>query len=236
MRAMIAAFAVAALGLTGCVTVSPAPAPPVAAGPVPDRVTAATATANFRVAVARVEPVAERVCAQRTRGVNCDFLIRIDPNRNAPANAFQSLDRSGRPVLTFNPGAHRRHPQRRRDRLRRRPRIGPPHRGAHRPAAAVGRDRGDPRRARGDDRGRRPGRRGRADARRGLGGRAAVLEGARARGRRARHRHHPGGGATTRSAGRPISRAYPIPATASSARTRPTPTASPRCGASRRVG
>ncbi|NIZ61831.1 peptidase M48 [Sedimentitalea sp. CY04] len=48
-----------------------------------------------------VEPVAERECRSRTQGRNCNFLIRIDPDPKAPANAYQSLDRSGRPVITF---------------------------------------------------------------------------------------------------------------------------------------
>ena len=102
MRAMIAALAVATLGLSACVTTPAPPREPVApAGPVPDRVSSATAVANFRTAVARVEPVAEQVCRAQTRDVNCDFLIRVDPNPILPPNAFQSLDRSGRPVLTF---------------------------------------------------------------------------------------------------------------------------------------
>lgn len=48
-----------------------------------------------------VEPVAERSCRELSKGVNCDFLIRIEPNPNAPPNAYQSLDKSGRPVITF---------------------------------------------------------------------------------------------------------------------------------------
>ncbi|MCK0169227.1 M48 family metallopeptidase [Jannaschia sp. S6380] len=90
--------------LTACVAVetspsAPAPAP---AGPVPDRVSSSTAASNFQAAVRRVEPVAESLCRQRAGDrLNCDFLIRVDPNRNAPPNAFQSLDRSGRPVVTF---------------------------------------------------------------------------------------------------------------------------------------
>ncbi|MEM7709356.1 MAG: M48 family metallopeptidase [Pseudomonadota bacterium] len=91
-----------ALALAGCVTVTPAPTPvATAAGPTPDRVSGATAVNNFRSAVSRVEPAAESMCRAQTNGVNCDFLIRVDPNPNAPPNAFQSLDRNGRPLLTF---------------------------------------------------------------------------------------------------------------------------------------
>jgi Zn-dependent protease with chaperone function len=102
MRRTIIGLALAAL-LSGCVTVqTSAPAPtPATTGAVPDRIDGASAVANFRAAAARVEPVAEAMCRDQTQGLNCDFLIRVDPNRNAPPNAFQSLDRNGRPLLTF---------------------------------------------------------------------------------------------------------------------------------------
>ncbi|MEM8851883.1 MAG: M48 family metallopeptidase [Pseudomonadota bacterium] len=91
-----------ALILTGCVTTAPVPQPaPAAGGSQPARVSGATAVQNFRSAVARVEPAAEAMCRARTERINCDFLIRVDPNPNAPPNAFQSLDRNGRPLLTF---------------------------------------------------------------------------------------------------------------------------------------
>lgn len=82
-------------------TSAPAPAPATSGGAVPDRVPPSAAVSNFQAAVNRVEPAAEALCRTRTSNVNCDFLIRVDPNRNAPPNAFQSLDRAGRPVLTF---------------------------------------------------------------------------------------------------------------------------------------
>ena len=92
--------------LSACVVVQPVPGPqspqaPQSRAAEPVRVAGSTARANFAAAVRRVEPVAENLCRQRTQGVNCDFRIQVDPNRNAPANAFQSLDRSGRPILTF---------------------------------------------------------------------------------------------------------------------------------------
>ncbi len=106
MRSPLLAL-LAASFLSGCVTVAPEPAPrrvPVPVTSVPadsGRLAGNTAIANFRTAVSRVEPVAESICRQRSRDVNCDFLIRVDPNRNAPPNAFQSLDRAGRPIVTF---------------------------------------------------------------------------------------------------------------------------------------
>ena len=48
-----------------------------------------------------VEPVAERECRARTTGVNCDFNIVVDDRPGLPANAFQTLDRNGRPVIAF---------------------------------------------------------------------------------------------------------------------------------------
>jgi Zn-dependent protease with chaperone function len=59
------------------------------------------ASAAFAAVQRRVEPLAERECRSRTQGMNCDFLIRVDPNPRAAPNAYQSLDRSGRPVITF---------------------------------------------------------------------------------------------------------------------------------------
>lgn len=103
MRLPLIAALAAAL-LSACVEVTPVPTGSTtgpSAGPVPNRVTSANAVANFQAAVARVEPAAERLCRERSVAANCDFLIRIDPNPSAPPNAFQSLDRNGRPVLTF---------------------------------------------------------------------------------------------------------------------------------------
>lgn len=58
----------------------------------------------FVQVVRDVEPVAERECRRVGRNANCDFRIVIDANPNAQANAFQSLDDDGRPVLTFTIG------------------------------------------------------------------------------------------------------------------------------------
>src|SRR5690606_17470701 len=58
--------------------------------------------AQFRSVVASVRPVAERECRSRTSNVNCDFRIVVDDRPGRPANAFQSIDQQGRPVLAFN--------------------------------------------------------------------------------------------------------------------------------------
>ena len=56
---------------------------------------------TFGAVVAAVEPVAEEICQSQTSGVNCDFLIQVDPNPRDEPNAFQSVDRNGRPVILF---------------------------------------------------------------------------------------------------------------------------------------
>ncbi len=49
----------------------------------------------------RVEPVAERECRARTSGNNCDFRIVVDDRPNQPPNAYQTLDKNGRPIIAF---------------------------------------------------------------------------------------------------------------------------------------
>lgn len=88
------------VALAGCeVATAPPPAlPPATVGARPDSRTAAQ---NFVTVVRRVEPVAEGLCRDQTRNVNCDYLIVVDDRRGQPPNAFQTLDRSGRPVIGF---------------------------------------------------------------------------------------------------------------------------------------
>lgn len=92
--------------LTGCevTAISPAaPTPPAAplATAAPERLPPADAVANFAAVVRNVEPVAERVCREQTPSQNCDFLIVVDRDRQSPPNAFQTVDRQGRPVVGF---------------------------------------------------------------------------------------------------------------------------------------
>lgn len=91
-------FVVAGCDLT--IDTTPAPIAGSGGGQVPS-VSPVAGPASFAGVVQAVEPVAERECLARTRGVNCDFLIQIHPDPRAPANAYQSLDRNGRPVITF---------------------------------------------------------------------------------------------------------------------------------------
>ncbi|SEP86398.1 M48 family metallopeptidase [Thalassovita taeanensis] len=56
---------------------------------------------QFVQVVDTVEPVAERECRQRAPAANCDFRILVDAREGQPANAYQSLDEGGRPVIVF---------------------------------------------------------------------------------------------------------------------------------------
>jgi predicted Zn-dependent protease len=106
MRRWIAAAATGSF-LAACTVAPPGPITlPEASDAQPqrvaDRVAPSTAQANFVAAAGRVEPVAERLCRERTGpATNCDFLLRVHPDPRLPVNAFQTIDRSGRPILTF---------------------------------------------------------------------------------------------------------------------------------------
>lgn len=111
MRKFVALVALCALA--GCVV--PASNLPANTGPGPGPSQPALGSAqatggflppdqaarNFVAAVRAVEPVAERLCAERTRNVPCDFQIVVDSRRNQPPNAFQTVDKQGRPILGF---------------------------------------------------------------------------------------------------------------------------------------
>lgn len=101
---LFAALAVFTL-LTACDVPPPTSAPPAtpaAKKPAPKAVSKAKKAANSFVRVVNaVEPVAERECRARTQGVNCDFNIVVDDRPGQPVNAFQTLDRNGRPIIVF---------------------------------------------------------------------------------------------------------------------------------------
>ncbi|MFN4204270.1 MAG: M48 family metallopeptidase [Tabrizicola sp.] len=92
-----------ALALGGCVMTAPGPVPSPVVAPVtvvptqPPRAAAET----FLSVVSRVEPVAENYCRSRRVARNCDFRIVVDDRPGQPPNAFQTLDRTGRPVIGF---------------------------------------------------------------------------------------------------------------------------------------
>lgn len=88
------------LALGGCVSTFPAP-PDVPAAEIAPVQAPRVAAENFLTVVARVEPVAERYCRDQGVARNCDFRIVIDDRPGQPPNAFQTLDRMGRPVIGF---------------------------------------------------------------------------------------------------------------------------------------
>lgn len=89
-----------ALMLAAC-DVTTVSAPPAVSASRAQGLSPAEASAAFAAVTRDVEPVAERECRALTQGLNCDFKIQIDPDRRAAPNAYQSLDRNGRPVITF---------------------------------------------------------------------------------------------------------------------------------------
>ena len=66
------------------------------------RTRAGIAARQFVSVVETVEPIAERECSRLAPGANCDFQIVVDDRPGQPPNAFQTIDRSGRPILAFN--------------------------------------------------------------------------------------------------------------------------------------
>ena len=103
---LLAACTAAPIPQPGPVGGQPGPAPAPASRPDQRSNTLSTAQAAraFVSVVRTVEPVAERECRARTSGVNCDFNIVVDDRPNQPANAYQTVDRAGRPVIAFTLG------------------------------------------------------------------------------------------------------------------------------------
>jgi predicted Zn-dependent protease len=97
-----------ALTLSACGMVSverPVPSPAKTALSKPNNATsfsAERAARQFVNVVKTVEPIAEEECRARTSGMNCDFNIVVDDRPGQAPNAFQTLDKAGRPVLAFN--------------------------------------------------------------------------------------------------------------------------------------
>ena len=100
MRRWVGAIA-AALVLTGCVAPVPSGFPSAAVPAGQTRPEAMPAAASFAQVVGRVEPVAVRYCREMGRAARCDFRIVIDDRPGQPVNAYQTLDKAGRPILAF---------------------------------------------------------------------------------------------------------------------------------------
>lgn len=84
--------------MAGCATTTPRPVETQAqsgrASRVPDG-----AVLPFAQVVQRVEPVAETLCRNRGNVRDCDFRIIFDDRPGVPANAYQTRDENGRPLL-----------------------------------------------------------------------------------------------------------------------------------------
>lgn len=105
-----AGWILAALLLAGCVqpgmqTLPPSDSaaqvltqPSAAGGALDSR----AAALNFLTVVQRVEPVAEAYCRAQNIAHRCDFQIVIDDRPHQPANAFQTVDKAGRPIIAFS--------------------------------------------------------------------------------------------------------------------------------------
>ena len=99
-------MAIVALALSGCVSTSgpdptEKPLAKITTASVLPPATQNRAARNFLAVVHRMEPVAEHECRVRTSGTNCDFKIVVDNRAGEPSNAYQTLDKYGRPVIAF---------------------------------------------------------------------------------------------------------------------------------------
>ncbi len=97
------ALLAACLALTACEvsTVTPQNDAPLAPLPSVQRTGSPQSLADFRAVVRRVEPIAERSCRELRPRLNCDFKIVVEDRDDLPPNAYQTLDKSGRPVIGF---------------------------------------------------------------------------------------------------------------------------------------
>jgi Zn-dependent protease with chaperone function len=100
---------VAGLALGGCTDLydafpgddRPSDAVPIVAPDSGPLLTPEQSVSSFVQVIERVEPVAEDICRARTRGVNCDIQIFVDSRTDLPPNAFQTIDKTGRPIVVF---------------------------------------------------------------------------------------------------------------------------------------
>jgi predicted Zn-dependent protease len=56
---------------------------------------------QFAKVVSRIEPVAEKLCVDSQKHLNCDFEILVDGSNSTSANAFQTIKEDGRPLVIF---------------------------------------------------------------------------------------------------------------------------------------
>ncbi|WP_425043452.1 M48 family metallopeptidase [Primorskyibacter sp. S87] len=102
MRRMFLMMALSAPFLAGCGLPAPTVQSDSASGGLSGVTPAAQEAArNFTEVSRAVGGAATQECRRRTTDTNCSFLIQVDPDPRAPANAFQTIDDSGRPVIIF---------------------------------------------------------------------------------------------------------------------------------------
>ncbi len=58
-------------------------------------------SAEFQQVSRTVAETARNECRGRTQSVNCDFVVLVDINPSAEANAFQTLGENGEPLIVF---------------------------------------------------------------------------------------------------------------------------------------
>lgn len=97
----IALLAFALLAACDVAPTQTGPAQPSQVQPRTPQTPNAAQMRRFEQVVTRVEPEAERFCRARIDRGNCDFNIVIDDRKGQPPNAFQTLDRNGRPIIAF---------------------------------------------------------------------------------------------------------------------------------------
>ncbi|WP_410219106.1 M48 family metalloprotease [Paracoccus sp. (in: a-proteobacteria)] len=111
---LMAGIAAAALTLAGCAPAPMATGPyqapsPAAQAPLPLPAPAAPhdlspdgAARTFVQVMRRMEPAVRQDCLnRRTRPINCDFVFVVDDRPGLEPNAFQTVDRNGRPIVGF---------------------------------------------------------------------------------------------------------------------------------------
>lgn len=63
-----------------------------------------TSMTTMRQIVARIEPIGEQICRDTGRVSNCDFKIQVDTSTPDVVNAYQTLEKDGRPLVVFSIG------------------------------------------------------------------------------------------------------------------------------------
>ncbi|WP_270728351.1 M48 family metallopeptidase [Shimia sp. Alg240-R146] len=101
-------FVCGAMALASCVSTTtdtqPTPQSQTPAKTSVQSISLSQAKSKLAPISARMESVAERECRARTsKGTNCDYKISVDERPNLPANAYQTLDKTGRPLIIFTP-------------------------------------------------------------------------------------------------------------------------------------